>query len=87
MSFYAPPFEVVGSYETLTKPFPNPMKISGNECLLAGQSAVPASAMWRRGELVGARFVTAEQLKDGLHKPIPIGFRRGGALLSYGNLT
>jgi hypothetical protein len=25
--------------------------------------------MWRRGELVGARFVTAKQTRDGLHKP------------------
>jgi hypothetical protein len=27
--------------------------------------------MWRRGKLVGARFVTAKQIRDGLHKSEP----------------
>jgi len=27
--------------------------------------------IWRQGELVGARFVTAKQLRDGLRKPKP----------------
>jgi hypothetical protein len=27
--------------------------------------------MWRQGELVGARFVTAKQLRDGLRKAKP----------------
>ena len=27
--------------------------------------------MWRRGELVGARFVTAKELRDGLPAPAP----------------
>jgi hypothetical protein len=29
--------------------------------------------IWRRGELVGAQFVTAKQLRDSVHKPVPAG--------------
>ena len=27
--------------------------------------------IWRRGELVGAQFVTAQQLRDSVHKVVP----------------